>query len=407
MISPGTLDFKHYLGKRVQLGVTGCVAAYKAYELLRMILGSGASAGVSLSAAAQKFVTPLSFAALGADPVYGALFEPGQDPFAHLSPGQCADCLVVAPATANCLAKLACGLADDMLSTQALAFAGPLLLAPAMNPRMWAAAATRENWLKLLERGVVGIEPEYGPVACGELGQGRLANPEEIFAQVLRALSPKDMAGQKVLVTLGPTREPFDAARYWSNPSSGLMGGALAVAAWLRGARVKVVAGPCEVWLPKDVEVTRVTTAKEMHAACLDLWPAQDIGCLTAAVSDFSPLPHGPHKFKKTSLPEGNLCLPFSLNPDILLELGQNKSASQKLVGFCAETQELLANAKDKLERKNLDLVVANNITRPESGFVSPTNQVLVLDAKGRQEEWPCLAKTEVAWRIWEWLENL
>ena len=402
------LTFRNYLGKRLHLGVCGSVAAYKALDLLRDLVFTNASVSATLTGAAQEFVRPLSFEALGAAPVWGGMWPPAPDLYGHLEPAQNADAMVIAPASASTLARLACGLADDMLSCQALAFGGPVVVAPAMNPRMWQAPATRENWDKLLARGVVGVVPDSGTVACGEEGQGRLADLRAIGLAALKAVTRQDMAGRKVLVDLGPTQEPWDALRYWTNPSTGLMGGAMAVAAWLRGARVTVVRGPvgCDsLWLPTDIRQLAVQTAAEMFAAVTELWPSQDIACLTAAVADFRPEPYaGVGKFKKAEAPEG-FSVRFLPNADILAHLGRNKAAGQRLIGFAAETGDasaLEAAARAKLAAKNLDLIAANPVGRADAGFGSPTNQVVVLETGGRLETWPVLPKTEVAWRLWD-----
>jgi phosphopantothenoylcysteine decarboxylase/phosphopantothenate--cysteine ligase len=402
----GPLSFSGFLGSRVHLGVTGSVAAYKALDLLRLLTGAGCSVSATLTESARRFVTPLSFQALGADPVFGGMFKEGENPFGHLAPGKTAQAMVIAPASANTLARLANGLADDMLSCQALAFPGPLILAPAMNPNMWAAPATRENWTRLLARGVRGVEPEAGPVACGDQGQGRLAALSEIQAAVLRALAPQDMAGKRVLVSLGPTREAWDPVRFWSNASSGLMGASLAVAAWLRGAEVTAVAGPAQVELPRGLTRVNVTTAAEMHAACLDLWPRMDVACMTAAVSDFRPEPYGDTKFKKDKAADG-LTIRFLANADILKDMGARKKKGQVLVGFAAETSDLETQARAKLKAKHLDMVVANRVDLPDSGFGGSNNTVCVLDRRGRLEHWTALPKTEVAWRIWDLLPQL
>jgi phosphopantothenoylcysteine decarboxylase/phosphopantothenate--cysteine ligase len=413
---PRHLSFTIHHGTRVQLGVTGSIAAYKALELLRIFHELDFIVGVTLTTAAARFVTPLSFEALGAEHVYAGMWEGADSTFGHLEPAQEARCLVVAPATANIMAKMAHGIADEILSTQALAFTGPVLLAPAMNPRLWDAKATQANLTVLRERGVLVLEPGTGAMACGEKGKGRLVGLPEIVAQVLKSLTPQDMTATKVLVTLGPTREFFDPARYWSNPSTGLMGASLAMAAWLRGAEVTVVHGPVDLWFPCDLQRIPVTTALQMYEACTALWPSQDLGLMTAAVSDFSPVPHGPEKFKKRSLLmnqpshsglDGIFQLDFKTNPDILRSLGANKSLKQKLLGFCAETSDLPEYAVSKLKEKNCDLMVANSIATSGSGFASPTNQVYVVDALGRSEQWPLLAKTEVAWRLLEWMTHL
>lgn len=401
------LAFTGFLGVRLHLGVTGSIAAHKSLELLRMLTFSGAAVGATLTAAARKFVTPLAFSALGADPVYADLFGPEASAFGHLEPGQHARALVVAPATATILAKLAHGLADDMLSCQALAFPGPTLAAPAMNPRLWEAAATRENVAVLRRRGVRIIGPDSGAMACGETGEGRLTDLRQIALETLRAVTSQDMAGRRVLISLGPTREPWDAVRIWTNRSSGTMGAALAVAAWLRGAEVTAVCGPVGRWLPAGVNRINVDTAHEMFEACVALWPDTDLGCMTAAVCDFRPEPHGPEKFKKTPGAEAGPTLRLLPNPDILAHLGAHKRPGQRLIGFAAETGNLEANARGKLARKNLDLVVANPVNAPGIGFGAADNQALVLDASGRLEQWPTLAKTEMAWRIWEWMLHL
>lgn len=396
--------FTGFMGRRVHLGVTGSIAAFKALDFLRVLLEADCLVSATLTDAAARFVTPLSFEALGASPVYGAMFAPAPDQgaFGHLEPGQVADAMVIAPASANTLAKLAHGLADDMLSCQALAFPGPRIVAPAMNPRMWEAPAMRRNWDMLGVLGFIRVEPEAGNVACGDTGTGRLAPLEEILVATLRAISPQDMAGKRVLVTLGPTREPWDGVRFWSNPSSGTMGACMAMAAHLRGAEVTVVAGPTALSLPRDISVVPVRTALEMHQACMDLWPTMDIACATAAVADFRPIPHGPDKFKKAGAT--SLTVNFEANPDILMALGESRREGQQLIGFAAETGDPRDEAARKLEAKRLDLIAANDVSLQGSGFGAASNEMFVLDRLGRRESWPVLPKTEVAWRLWDHL---
>lgn len=399
--------FAGFMGKRVHLGVTGSIAAYKALDLLRALQESDCVVSATLTEAACRFVQPLSFEALGASPVYTSMFGTGdgrESAFGHLEPGQEADVLVIAPATASTLARLAHGLADDILACQALAFAGPKIVAPAMNPRMWNAPATRRNWDILHELGYIRVEPARGHVACGDTGSGRLAPEEAIFAAVLRALAPQDLAGKKVLVTLGPTREPWDAVRFWTNGSSGLMGACMAMAAHLRGAEVTVVAGPTALTFPEGVHVVPVTTAREMFDAATGLWPSMDVACCTAAVADFRPVPFGDAKFKKGSGDGEGITVAFEPNPDILRALGETKREGQRLIGFAAETGDPKAEAERKLASKRLDLIASNDVSRPGSGFATPTNAVFVLDAAGRRETWPQLPKTEVAWRLWDHL---
>ena len=393
-----------YLGRQIQLGVTGSIAAFKALSLTRRLLATGATVAVTLTEAGCRFVTPLSFEALGAAPVRCDMFSPESARFAHLAPAQTAACLAVVPATADFLARLAGGLADDLLACQALAFEGPVIVAPAMNPRLWRAAATRENWDRLMARGVIGVAPDFGEMACGETGQGRLAREEAILAAILRAVTPADLAGKKVLVSLGPTREYFDAARFWSNPSTGRMGACLAMAAWLRGATVTVVSGPVSWWFPDDVRVVAVTSAGEMYQACLDAWPGMDIGAMTAAVADFAPDPlPGGGKYKKDSA-QAAPPLVFRRTRDILAAMGESKRPGQRLIGFCAETDNLVENAQGKLVRKRCDLMIANPIGRAEAGFAAATNEAVALTAAGGRETWTSLPKTEMAWKIWDCL---
>ncbi|BDQ34267.1 bifunctional phosphopantothenoylcysteine decarboxylase/phosphopantothenate--cysteine ligase CoaBC [Pseudodesulfovibrio portus] len=399
--------FAGFMGKRVHLGVTGSIAAYKALDLLRLLQEADCIVSATLTSSCAEFVTPLSFEALGASPVYTSMFDgpPGSDTaFGHLEPGQTADAMVIVPASANTIAKLAFGLADDMLSCQALAFPGPKLVAPAMNPRMWEAPATQRNWAMLEDLGYIRIPPASGSVACGDIGSGRLAPMEEILTATLKALSPQDLAGKKVLITLGPTREPWDAVRFWSNPSSGTMGACMAMAAHLRGAEVTVVSGPTNLTFPAGISQVSVQTARQMFDACTDLWPTMDMGCLTAAVADYRPVPFGDTKFKKQTSAGAGITVEFETNPDILKKLGEDKKDGQKLIGFAAETDNLKEEAVRKLEAKNLDLIAANDIGKPGSGFGVPTNQMVVLDKSGRVETWPQLAKTEVAWRLWDHL---
>ena len=396
---PAHYQFDTFHGKRIHLGVTGSIAAYKALDLTRAFLHLHLQVGATLTASAQKFVTELSFSALGAEPLYSGMFASGAN-FDHLEPSV-ADAFIIAPATANILAKMAHGLADDLLSCQILAFPGPVLVAPAMNPRMWNAPATRHNWAILGERGVIRIEPDCGNVACGDTGQGRLAPMDEIFVRTLAALSPQDLRGKKIMLTLGPTREYFDKARFWSNPSTGTMGAAIAVAATLRGAEVTAITGPVDIRLPSMINKIPVITARDMFQAASDIFPSQDIGCFTAAVADYRPPACPAGKYKKNGQP---LSLSFESNPDILATLSRSKKTGQQTIGFAAEAQDLERNAALKLDKKNLDLIIANPIDESGSGFASATNRVVVMDRYGRKESWPQLPKTEIAWRIWDWI---
>lgn len=401
------LSFPFFAQRRIHLGVCGSIAAYKALDLLRLWHTLDLKVGVTLSTAAREFIQPLCFESLGANPVYTSMFGTDETVFAHLEPGQNAEVLVIAPATANTIAKLAMGLGDDLLSCQALAFSGPVIIAPAMNPALWEAPATKENCKTLTRRGVILLDPECGTVACGDTGKGRLPVLENIYLHALKSLSPQDLAGKKILITLGPTREFWDAVRFWSNPSTGRMGASLALAAWLRGADVHVISGPSDLWFPDDIQVNKVNTAREMFELCQHYWPLSDIGCLTAAVCDFRPQHFGKQKFKKANAgPDLNIT--FNSNPDILFSLGSSKKQDQLLIGFAAESEDDLETpAQIKLQNKNLDLILANQIGKPETGFAHSSNKVLALDRYGQKEQWPILEKTVLAWRVWDWIHQI
>ena len=394
--------------KRLHLGVCGSVACYRAADLLRAWRGMGMHVSVTLTPGARRFVTPMLFESLGAAPVYEDMFTQGQEIFAHLEPGQHAQAMVVAPASADALFRLAHGAAGDMLAAQALAFDGPLVIAPAMNPRMWAHAATKANVALLRERGAHMVAPACGGTACGDEGQGRLAPLHDIFLAALKALSPQDMAGRRVMVTLGPTREGWDSVRFWSNPSSGLMGAALAVCAWLRGAEVTAVCGPgVRARMPQGIVRRDVVSARDMFDVAAALWPQMDVGIFTAAVADFSPKPLGGRKFKKAEAPQG-FSLDFLPNPDILQTLAEQRTPGQKILAFAAETapdmSALLPLAHSKITRKKADLLAANRVNSTDSGFASPTNSMAVVDANGREEIWPTQSKADVAWELCSWL---
>ncbi len=398
--------------KGVHLGVCGSIAAFRAPDLLRWWLKSGLRVGATLTESAQKFIAPLTFEALGAAPVYTDMWDK-ESIFGHLEPGQCASVMVIAPATAATLAQLASGQAHTLLACQALAFSGPLLLAPAMNPKMWEHPATQENLAILQKRGVYIVAPGMGSTACKDEGQGRLADLRHIWLASLKLLAPQDMIGKKVLVTLGPTREQWDAVRYWSNPSTGRMGACLALSAWLRGAEVHAVCGPVadDCYLPTEnfMHMHKVQSAKEMFTAATDLWPHMDMGIFTAAVADYSPTPPASHnniqeKFKKSNAPQG-FDIHFTPNADILENLGKNKQPHQKILGFAAESSnDLIPLALQKLVRKNADIIAANNINAANSGFATATNSMVVVGTNGREEIWPNLPKIDVAWRLCSWL---
>lgn len=402
------LLFKRFADKRLHMGVCGSVAAFRAAELVHRWQDTGANVSATLTAAAQKFISPLTFRALGASPVYGDMFG-SEEPFEHLEPGQIAHAMVIAPASADMLARLAHGLADDMLSAQTLAFDGPVVVAPAMNPRMWRNPATQANVETLRERGFIFVGPDSGVVACHDEGQGRLADLRMIYLAGLKALTPQDMEGRTVMLTLGPTREGWDDVRFWTNGSTGTMGASIAVAAWLRGAEVHAVCGPVDLWLPDDPAFHRhdVTTAAQMLDRARMLWPSSDAGVFTAAVADFRPEPHGPGKFKKDRAGDG-FTLSFLPNADILRTLAEERSEGQVVVGFAAESvpdmDALGLAVHHKLENKGADIVVGNRIS---DGFGRAANRVYVADSQGRDEVWPDMPKPQVAWKLIDWMRTL
>ncbi len=405
-------EHSHLKNTSLHFGVCGSIAAFRALDLLRWWNASNLHVSVTLSESAQKFVTPLSFEALGAASVYTGMWEK-DSVFGHLEPGQICKAMVIAPATASTISHITYGNADSLLACQALAFDGPLVIAPAMNPRMWNNAATQENIAKLKSRNVTIIVPDSGGTACGDEGQGRLADLRYIWLAALKAVTPQDMSGIKIMLTLGPTREKWDAVRYWSNPSTGSMGAALAVSAWLRGAEVHAICGPVSekhCYLPPDIKRYDVLSAKAMYAVAADVWQSMDMGIFTAAVADFSPQnPKGStsEKFKKHNSADG-FSIDFTPNIDILHTLCKDKKPNQKAMGFAAETTvDMLEAVRKKLNHKGADVLVGNNIAQAGSGFASPTNEVVVADRFGREEAWPILPKMTVAWRLCSWLLDI
>ncbi len=365
-------------GRRILLGVTGGIAAYKAAFVARLLQGSGAEVQVVMTPAATRFVGPDTFAALTRRPVHTDVFE-RPETILHVRLAHQADVAVVAPATANVLAKLALGLADDLLSSTLLEATCPMVVAPAMHSGMWRHQATQQHLQTLLARGVVVVGPVEGPLAAGDEGLGRLAEPEDIVAAVIGIQSPGDLSGRRVLVTAGPTHEPIDPVRFLGNRSSGTMGFAVAAEARRRGATVTLVTGPVSLADPPGVEVIRVETAEEMGHAVLERYGATDAVVMAAAVADFRPEMRWPQKLKKE---QGPPRLTLTTTTDILLTLGKRKE-HQVLIGFAAETDDLEAAARRKLAEKNLDLVVVNEVGRPGTGFGSATNRAAILAAAG------------------------
>jgi phosphopantothenoylcysteine decarboxylase/phosphopantothenate--cysteine ligase len=382
----------------VVLGVTGCIGAYKACEVLRELQRRGAEVRVVMTAAATRFVAPLTFEALSRHPVFHDQWAPGANgDIRHVSLADEADLLLVAPATANILGKFARGIADDALSTLYLATRAPLLVAPAMNVNMYEHPAVQENLATLRARGAFVVEPGSGYLACGWLGKGRLAEPEEIVDAAMAVLARRhDLEGETVLVTAGPTVEDIDPVRYVSNRSSGKMGYRLAEAARDRGATVILVSGPTSLEAPHGVEVVPVRSAQDMQRAVAERVGPATVVIAAAAVSDFRPAETSPSKVKKGS---GPVSLELVRTPDILQGVGQSKGA-RVLVGFAAETEDLVANARKKLESKNLDLVVANDVTAAGAGFGGDTNAVVLLKRDGSRVDVPVAGKREVAERI-------
>jgi phosphopantothenoylcysteine decarboxylase / phosphopantothenate---cysteine ligase len=384
-------------GKRIVLGVTGGIAAYKAAELCRLFVRAGAQVRVVMTEAAKEFVAPLTFQTLSGNRVYDGLFAAsGHYSVDHVGLAQEADLVVVAPATANCLGKIAAGIADDLLATTVMAARCPVILAPAMNTAMYENPVTRQNMEKLLALGYVFVEPEEGELACGDSGRGRMAAVDDIFAAASRLLLPvRDWAGIQLLVTAGPTREPLDPVRYLTNHSSGKMGYAVAEEAAKRGARVTLISGPVNLRPPAGVETIQVTTALEMHQAVLGLFPETDVVIKAAAVADYRPATARETKIKKG----GDMSLPLVRNPDILAELGRLKQ-KQVLVGFAAETDHLAENATAKLTGKNLDMIVANDLTVSGAGFNADTNVVTFYFRDGGATALPQMPKSGVAREI-------
>jgi phosphopantothenoylcysteine decarboxylase/phosphopantothenate--cysteine ligase len=385
---------RYIKGKNIVLGVSGGIAAYKSAELLRLIKKHDADARVIMTKNASAFIGSLTFEALSGNPVCTDLFEKGgNSSIRHIEWAKEADAVVVAPATANIIGKLAGGIADDALSTFVLAVTCPVLICPSMNTNMYEKVSVRRNIDILKKDGYFIVEPSEGELACGTTGYGRLPEPEEILDRLMSCLSPKDFKGKRVLVTAGPTREYMDPVRFISNPSSGRMGYAVARAAEHRGAEVVLVSGTANLRRPVNVETVITGSAEEMAAAVFDHMKKADIIIKTAAVSDYRPSVTAKQKMKK-----GNqeMTLLLKKTEDILLELGKKKK-NRILVGFAAETENLEKNAKEKLKRKNLDIIAGNLLDGESSGFGTETNKVTLFFRNGDKEVLPILDKESVA----------
>jgi len=382
--------------KNILLGVCGGIAAYKSVELLRLLKKHGANVKVFMTENSQAFVGRVTFEALSGQPVCSSLFEKAGNRsghIAHIDWAEKADALVIAPATANIIGKIANGIADDALSTLVLALTCPVIICPSMNTNMYRNRVLQRNLDRLREDGLFVIEPESGELACGTSGPGRLPEPEYILDRLLFRLSQKDMKGKNILVTAGPTREYIDPVRFLSNPSSGKMGYAIAKAAEKRGGKVVLVAGPTNLSDPLNVTVIRVGSAEDMALAVFEHMQDADIIIKAAAVSDFRPVDSFQQKIKKE---KDEMILSMRRNQDILEELGRRKE-NRLLVGFAAETDNLEKNSVDKLVRKNLDIIVGNLVGLPSSGFGSDTNKVAFFYNDGTTESLPEMKKDEVA----------
>jgi phosphopantothenoylcysteine decarboxylase / phosphopantothenate---cysteine ligase len=386
---------------KVALGVTGGIAAYKAAEIVRLLQDRGIRVQVIMTQAAQEFVRPLTFAALSGEKVITSMFDAGSDDpnidsaIEHIAVAQSIDALVVAPATSDILARFAQGIANDFLSTLYLATTAPVVVAPAMNVNMWNHPATQANLEILRKRGVKVVEPDSGYLACGMIGAGRLAANEAIVAAVMQVLgSSQDLAGETVLITAGPTREKIDPVRYITNRSSGRMGYALAEGALRRGAHVLLISGPTNIIAPDAAVFTRVETAEQMREAVLKQLPQATIVIKTAAVSDYRPKSVAAQKIKRS----GPTSLELEPTADIVAELASKKT-NQIVVGFAAETQDALENARKKLSRKSLDAIVVNDVSREGVGFDSDRNAVHII-THDEIVEVPETTKWDVAQRV-------
>jgi phosphopantothenoylcysteine decarboxylase/phosphopantothenate--cysteine ligase len=385
--------------KNIILGITGGIAAYKACDIVSSLKKLNANVDVIMTKAAAEFITPLTLQSLSQNKVTVDMFEKLKEwEIAHISLAKKADIFLITPATANIIGKLAAGIADDMLSTTAMATKAPVIMAPAMNTNMYTNPIVQANIERLKSIGVRFIPPESGRLACGDIGEGKLASVETIVAEIVKLLSgTKDFAGKKILITAGPTREAIDPVRFISNYSSGKMGYALTEAAVERGADVTLISGPVSLREPSGLHsLIKVESAAEMRQAVMDCYQEMDIIIMAAAVGDFKPKWKSPQKIKKA---DSNLTLELEKTSDILAELGKIKG-ERILVGFAAETQNITEYALGKLTRKNLDFIVANDLTQEGAGFGVETNIVKIIDRSGEVEELPLMSKLELSRKI-------
>jgi len=382
-------------GKEIVLGVTGGIAAYKAAEFVRFLVKEEANVHVVMTRNAQEFITPLTFQTLSGNPVITYLFTLIEDKkIGHITLADLAELIIILPATANIIGKIANGIADDFLSTMVMASKAPVLFVPSMNVNMWENKALQKNVQTLIERGYYFVDPGEGELACHWYGKGRLAELSEVMEKIEDLLSPKDLKGEKILITGGPTQEPIDPIRFLTNRSSGKMGYALAKVARRRGAEVILVTGPTSLPIPRrDIKVFSVRTAEEMRKAVLTHMEGCSVVIKAAAVSDYRPKEISQKKLKKA---ESYSSLELEKTRDILAEIGKKKG-DRILVGFAAETEDLMANARKKLMEKNLDFIVVNDVTKLGAGFESDTNEVKILYASGEVKDLPLMSKEEVS----------
>ena len=380
-------------GKCAVVGVTGGIAAYKACEIVRGLKKLRCNVRVVMTENAKEFVSPLTFETLSGNPVYSDSFERAWE-IGHISLAKSADLMIVAPATANVIGKIACGIADDLLTTTVMAMPVKVLVAPAMNTVMWKSAANQANIQTLRERGFAFVGPASGALACGDSDVGRMSEPEDVVKAAVSLLCPKrDLEGATVLVTAGPTREMLDPVRFLSNRSTGKMGYALAEAARDRGAKVELVSGPVNLPAPDGVNVTQIQSTMDLYRAVTEIAKRADIVIQSAAHADFTPAAVAPQKIKKTG---DSLTVTFVSTPDVAMQLGRDKREGQVLVAFAAETENALENGMGKRARKNADIVVVNDVTRPGAGFGTDTNIVSIVSDAG-VKDYPMLSKREVA----------
>ncbi len=393
------------MNKNIVLGISGGIAAYKMVEVASRLMKLGANVDVIMTEAAREFVQPLTFRSITHRPVESNLFSP-PDHFEvkHISLAKKADLFMVAPATANVIGKIANGIADDLLTTIIMATQAPVLISPAMNVNMYNNLSVQDNISYLKNKNYKIITPSSGYLACGDVGAGRLPEPEKLVEHIKKEVSKKDFKGKKILVTAGPTREAIDPVRYLSNYSSGKMGYELAKIASYRGADVTLVSGPTNLEKPIGVDLININTAVEMRDKVMEISDEQDIIIKAAAVSDLKPKKYSNNKIKKRKTDIKNIEL--KSNPDILVELAKKKNEGQILVGFAAESESLIENSLLKLREKNLDMIIANDISKKDAGFQSDKNEVIFITKK-EQNSLPLMSKAKVADRILDKIKNL